>query len=48
MDNLSDKQKTLDVLSVPFVALSHYLHAFYETDNQQSPVEIEIYKSHFE
>jgi hypothetical protein len=49
MDNLSDKQKTLDVLSLPLTAVDSYLgfvYPFVPADSL-SPLQIEVYKSQF-
>jgi hypothetical protein len=48
MDNLSDKEKTLDMFSLPLALMETYLEPFYDPSGQQSPVSIEVYKSAFQ
>jgi hypothetical protein len=47
MNNLNDKQRTLDLFSAPLAIAEHYATAFYDPTSQKSPLEIKVYKSEF-
>jgi hypothetical protein len=47
MDNLTDKQKTLDIFSFPMLLADQNIPDFINLNNITSPFAIEVYKSEF-
>jgi hypothetical protein len=47
MNNLSDKQKTLDIFSLPFALLENKIDQYYPIAASQSLLSIDVYKSQF-